>query len=159
VRQVAIFAKGQPSANDVLEAMKQRIDSPEGRRRYSQHIGTVEPVFWQHPAQQAVEPFHAAREQEGGQAVEAVLAGAQHRETGWVRPEEIACGMRVLFGAKMRARGMIRRSINRERHQEGPAPWRSRKPNPCASLRLDLGFLHSLVKFQYERVPLPFLQC
>ncbi len=25
--------------------MKQRIDSPEGRRRYSQRIGTVEPVF------------------------------------------------------------------------------------------------------------------
>lgn len=45
VRQVAIFAKGQASANDVLQAMKQRIDSPEGRRRYSQRIGTVEPVF------------------------------------------------------------------------------------------------------------------
>lgn len=45
VRQVAIFAKGQSSANEVLEAMKQRIDSPEGRRRYSQRIGTVEPVF------------------------------------------------------------------------------------------------------------------
>ena len=25
--------------------MKQRIDSPEGRQRYSQRIGTVEPVF------------------------------------------------------------------------------------------------------------------
>ncbi|MCA3091470.1 MAG: transposase, partial [Rhodocyclaceae bacterium] len=25
--------------------MKQRIDSLEGRRRYSQRIGTVEPVF------------------------------------------------------------------------------------------------------------------
>ena len=45
VRQVAIFAKGQASANQVLEAMKQRIDSAEGRRRYSQRIGTVEPVF------------------------------------------------------------------------------------------------------------------
>lgn len=44
VRQVAIFAKGQLRANDVLEA-KQRIDSNEGRRRYSQRIGTVEPVF------------------------------------------------------------------------------------------------------------------
>jgi hypothetical protein len=30
---------------DLLQAMKQRIDSPEGRRRYSQRIGTVEPVF------------------------------------------------------------------------------------------------------------------
>ena len=35
VRQVAIFAKGQASANAVLEAMKQRIDSPQGRQRYS----------------------------------------------------------------------------------------------------------------------------
>jgi len=45
VRQVAIFKKNQSSPNDVLQAMKQRIDSPEGRRRYSQRIGTVEPVF------------------------------------------------------------------------------------------------------------------
>ena len=45
VRQVAIFARDQPSPNPVLEAMKRRIDSPEGRRRYSQRIGTVEPVF------------------------------------------------------------------------------------------------------------------
>ena len=45
VRQVAIFAKGQASVNAVLEAMKQRIDSPQGRQRYSQRIGTVEPVF------------------------------------------------------------------------------------------------------------------
>lgn len=45
VRQVAIFKKEQRSPNDVLEAMKQRIDSPEGRRLYSQRIGTVEPVF------------------------------------------------------------------------------------------------------------------
>ena len=45
VRQVAIFKKQQASANEVLEAMKHRIDSPEGRRRYSRRIGTVEPVF------------------------------------------------------------------------------------------------------------------
>ena len=45
MRQVAIFAKGQASVNAVLEAMKQRIDSPQGRQRYSQRIGTVEPVF------------------------------------------------------------------------------------------------------------------
>ena len=42
---MAIFAKGQASTNAVLEAMKERIDSPEGRQRYSQRIGTVEPVF------------------------------------------------------------------------------------------------------------------
>lgn len=45
VRQVAIFKKSPRNASDVLEAMKQRIDSPEGRSRYSQRIGTVEPVF------------------------------------------------------------------------------------------------------------------
>ena len=45
VRQVATFKKNQHSPNKVLQAMKQRIDSAEGRRRYSQRIGTVEPVF------------------------------------------------------------------------------------------------------------------
>lgn len=45
VRQVAIFQKNPHSPNEVLQAMKQRIDSAEGRRRYSQRIGTVEPVF------------------------------------------------------------------------------------------------------------------
>jgi hypothetical protein len=45
VRQVAIFKKTQRSPNDLLQAMRQRIDSAEGRRRYSQRIGTVEPVF------------------------------------------------------------------------------------------------------------------
>ena len=45
VRQVAIFKQGQRSPNDLLEAMRQRIDSPEGRKLYSQRIGTVEPVF------------------------------------------------------------------------------------------------------------------
>jgi hypothetical protein len=30
---------------DLLQAMRQRVDSPEGRRRYSQRIATVEPVF------------------------------------------------------------------------------------------------------------------
>jgi len=45
VRQVAIFSKDQRSPNEVLQAMKQRIDSAQGRSRYSQRIGTVEPVF------------------------------------------------------------------------------------------------------------------
>ena len=46
VRQVAIFRAHRPHAQqDVLEAMRQRIDSTEGRRLYSQRIGTVEPVF------------------------------------------------------------------------------------------------------------------
>lgn len=45
VRQVAIFRKHQPSPHDAVERMKRRIDSPAGRRRYSQRIGVVEPVF------------------------------------------------------------------------------------------------------------------
>ena len=40
-------------------------------------------------AQQAAEPVHAARAAQGGRAVAAVLPGAQHRETGWVRSEAI----------------------------------------------------------------------
>ena len=45
VRQVAIFAAGQASLHTATERMKQLIDSAEGRRRYSQRIATVEPVF------------------------------------------------------------------------------------------------------------------
>ena len=45
VRQVAMFAKGQPGANAATQLMKQAIDSVRGRRIYSQRIATVEPVF------------------------------------------------------------------------------------------------------------------
>jgi transposase len=45
VRQVAIFYPNQASPLKATELMKQCIDSPEGRRRYSQRFGTVEPVF------------------------------------------------------------------------------------------------------------------
>jgi transposase len=45
VRQVSMFALGQPGANTATELMKQAIDSARGRRIYSQRIATVEPVF------------------------------------------------------------------------------------------------------------------
>jgi transposase len=45
VRQVAMFAKGQPGAHVASELMKRAIDSARGRRIYSQRIATVEPVF------------------------------------------------------------------------------------------------------------------
>lgn len=45
VRQVAMFARGQPSPHQATETMKRAIDSEHGRRLYSQRIGTVEPVF------------------------------------------------------------------------------------------------------------------
>jgi len=45
VRQVSIFAKGQPGAHVATELMKQAIDSARGRSIYSQRIATVEPVF------------------------------------------------------------------------------------------------------------------
>jgi transposase len=45
VRQVAIFHKNQPGPHPATEAMKRAIDSPQGRRTYSQRMGTVEPVF------------------------------------------------------------------------------------------------------------------
>ena len=44
-RTVAIFLKDPPGPNQHTERMRRAIDSPEGRRRYSQRIGTVEPVF------------------------------------------------------------------------------------------------------------------
>ncbi|GGX09677.1 IS1182 family transposase [Undibacterium macrobrachii] len=45
VRQVAIFHKNQVSPMRYTEAMKQRIDSVEGRKQYSRRLATVEPVF------------------------------------------------------------------------------------------------------------------
>ena len=45
VCQVAIFKKNTDPSIDAMQVMKQRIDSAEGRRRYSQRIGTLEPVF------------------------------------------------------------------------------------------------------------------
>lgn len=45
VRQVAIFYKAQASPLRHTEAMKQRIDSPQGRALYGRRIATVEPVF------------------------------------------------------------------------------------------------------------------
>ncbi len=45
VRQVAFFHKGQASPNHFTERMKQAIDSPRGRKLYSQRMATVEPVF------------------------------------------------------------------------------------------------------------------
>jgi hypothetical protein len=45
VRQVSMFAKGQPGAHAATELMKQAIDSARGRSMYSQRIATVEPVF------------------------------------------------------------------------------------------------------------------
>lgn len=44
-RQVAFFAPRQASPLKHTEAMKARIDSEEGRRRYGQRFATVEPVF------------------------------------------------------------------------------------------------------------------
>lgn len=45
VRQVAIFHKSQASPLKHTEAMKQRIDSPQGRALYGRRMATVEPVF------------------------------------------------------------------------------------------------------------------
>lgn len=44
-RQVAFFAKHQPSPLPHTQRMKERIDSQEGRRRYGGRFATVEPVF------------------------------------------------------------------------------------------------------------------
>ncbi len=44
-RQVARFERRQRAADDPSERMRRAIDSPRGRRLYSQRIATVEPVF------------------------------------------------------------------------------------------------------------------
>jgi len=45
VRQVSFFAKNQASPHQFTERMKHAIDSPKGRKMYSQRMATVEPVF------------------------------------------------------------------------------------------------------------------
>lgn len=45
VRQVMMFAKGQASPHVATELTRRAIDSEQGRRIYSQRMGTVEPVF------------------------------------------------------------------------------------------------------------------
>jgi hypothetical protein len=65
--------------------MKQRIGSPEGRQRYRQRIGTVEPVFGNLRHNKRLNRFTLRRSKKVG-----VLSGAQHREGGRVRAEEIA---------------------------------------------------------------------
>ena len=44
-RQVARFEAKQADPNDPSERMRKAIDSAQGRRLYSQRMGTVEPVF------------------------------------------------------------------------------------------------------------------
>ena len=44
-RQVSCFAPKRADENDPSERMRRAIDSPRGRRLYSQRIATVEPVF------------------------------------------------------------------------------------------------------------------
>jgi transposase len=44
-RQVARFDRRQRDADDPSRRMREAIDSPQGRRLYSQRIATVEPVF------------------------------------------------------------------------------------------------------------------
>lgn len=45
-RQVAFFKQSEPThADQLLRAMRERIDSAEGRARYGERFATVEPVF------------------------------------------------------------------------------------------------------------------
>ena len=46
-RQVAFFQESAPptTKDDVVEQMRQRIDSPAGRAWYDRRLATVEPVF------------------------------------------------------------------------------------------------------------------
>ena len=62
--------------------MKHRIDSPDGRMRYGQRFGTVEPVFGNLCYNKGTHPVHAAWSNQGRWAVEALLPGPQHRKAG-----------------------------------------------------------------------------
>ena len=61
VRSVMFFrGKTAPLPETHTARMKQRIDAPEGRMRYGQRFGTVEPVFGNLLLQQRAHPLHAA---------------------------------------------------------------------------------------------------
>ena len=64
------------------DLMKRAIDSERGRALYGDRFATVEPVFGNLRHKQGTGSLHAARAAEGRYAVEALLPGAQHRETG-----------------------------------------------------------------------------
>ncbi len=93
-------AHGGAAGGDLQEEPAQSQRGSPGDEAAHRHGGAG---VWQHPAQQAIEPVHAARPTQGGGAVAAVLPGAQHREAGRVRPEDIVGGIRVLFGVRMSA--------------------------------------------------------
>lgn len=44
-RQVSFRLTESTGSTSPIERMKARLDSPEGRYRYSRRLGTVEPVF------------------------------------------------------------------------------------------------------------------
>jgi hypothetical protein len=75
--QVAIFYKSQASPLEHTEAMKRRIDSPEGRKLYGRRIAPVEPVFGNLRYNKRLDRF-TLRRQKKRWAMEAVLPGAQH---------------------------------------------------------------------------------
>ena len=54
-RQVRIFHGRRPGS--LTDAMKQKIDTPEGRQTYSKRLGIVEPVFGNIRAQKGMDQF------------------------------------------------------------------------------------------------------
>lgn len=101
MRQVSFFARNQASPHQFTERMKQAIDSPRGRKLYSQRMAHRRAGVCQHPAQQAAQPLHAQDAAQGQYAVDAVLPGAQHREVG---EQRVCAGLKA---GKVSRRGSI----------------------------------------------------
>ena len=84
-RQVRLFYGRRPGS--LTDAMKEKIDTPQGRRTYSKRLGIVEPVFGNIRAQKGMNRFHPARAQEGKHPVDALLPGPQYRKDRKLRNE------------------------------------------------------------------------
>ncbi len=81
-RQVAFFhGKAADTPETHTARMKRRLDTPEGRAQYGRRFATVEPVFGNLRANKRLDRFTLRGPHEGRRAMEAVLPGAQHRET------------------------------------------------------------------------------
>ncbi|WKZ34670.1 MAG: transposase [Anaerolineales bacterium] len=79
-RNLSIQVESQ--SPNLIDAMKAKIDSEEGKRIYARRLGIVEPVFFQHLCAEAHAPLHPALQIESGCTMDAyaVRSGAQYRQ-------------------------------------------------------------------------------
>ena len=109
VRSVMFFrGKTTPLPETHTAQMKRRIDLPEGRTRYAQRFGAVEPVFGNLCYNKRARSLHTARPDESERPVAALLPRTQHREARAPRLRAIAT-----IGARSEPSHASRRALRR----------------------------------------------